>query len=111
MIFLTSSHYDNPERLVGILGKVSREIISRCRQEIDLEVIFQSHAAEGTWKGICKKMLDATEKRYKTEHPTTAWEQETTNQIFAEVEAFVCEGQQQFGMKNEDEMPSFSGVK
>eukprot|EP00756_Hemistasia_phaeocysticola_P025139 Hpha_TRINITY_DN15989_c0_g2::TRINITY_DN15989_c0_g2_i1::g.72379::m.72379/K10408/DNAH; dynein heavy chain, axonemal len=141
MIFLTSECYNTPERLVGILKKVSNEIIARCRAEIDLEAIFQSHTTPGSeaarerakqalqdataagraWTTVCKRMLDATEKRYKTEHPTTAWESDTTNQIFAEMEQFmdvrcanlleVCEGQQQFGMKPAEEMPCFSGVR
>ncbi|KAJ9437970.1 Dynein-1-beta heavy chain [Diplonema papillatum] len=141
LIFLTSPCFNTPERLVGILRRVSNEIISRCRSEISLDAIFQASNNTGTtnlreeakaalvdatkagesWKSICKKMLDATEKKYKCEHPSVVWETDSTNQVFAEIEAFisqrcrdlleVCENQQQFGMKKEDEMPCFAGVR
>eukprot|EP00754_Rhynchopus_humris_P014117 Rhum_TRINITY_DN14369_c7_g1::Rhum_TRINITY_DN14369_c7_g1_i1::g.86720::m.86720/K10408/DNAH; dynein heavy chain, axonemal len=140
MIFYTSPCYNTPERLIGILRKISNEIISRCRSEISLDAIFQGGegaSVEGreeakaalldatvageAWKTVCRKMLDATEKKYKTEHPATVWESDSTNQVFAEIEGFiaqrcrhlleVCEGQQQFGMKKEADMPCFSGVR
>eukprot|EP01063_Lacrimia_lanifica_P009197 TRINITY_DN1620_c2_g3_i1.p1 TRINITY_DN1620_c2_g3~~TRINITY_DN1620_c2_g3_i1.p1 ORF type:complete len:4609 (+),score=2253.81 TRINITY_DN1620_c2_g3_i1:158-13984(+) len=140
MIFLTSPCYNTPERLVGILRKVSNEIISRCRSEISLDAIFQSGegasaeareeakaalldatAAGKHWIQVCRQMLDATEKKHKTEQPGTAWEPDSSNQVFAEIEGFisqrcrhlqeVCEGQQQFGLKKESDMPCFSGVR
>eukprot|EP00906_Rhabdomonas_costata_P019029 RCo027697 len=129
MIFHCSAYYNTPERLVGILRKVSNEIILRCSGKISLQAIFdgtvgasmralqESMDAGEEWKRVCRQMLAATARRYREAHGKP-WEIDESS-IFAEIDAFVqqrckdllevCEGQMQFGGRVVGELAGTSG--
>ena len=41
MIWTISTHYNTPDRISGLLRKISNEIIRRCQATIDLDLIFE----------------------------------------------------------------------
>eukprot|EP01105_Mastigella_eilhardi_P001895 TRINITY_DN122_c1_g4_i2.p1 TRINITY_DN122_c1_g4~~TRINITY_DN122_c1_g4_i2.p1 ORF type:complete len:4382 (+),score=1298.66 TRINITY_DN122_c1_g4_i2:875-14020(+) len=128
-IWSHSTSYKTPERILGLLTKVSNEIINRCRACINLQEIFDGDtdastlllqdsikAGEG-WKSLFVKTRDSMKTAGLGEQP---WDFEETS-IFAYLDAFIkrccdlieiCEGQIQFARKNgsaTEKLPAFGG--
>ena len=40
MIWTISTHYNTPDRISGLLRKISNEIIRRCQATVDLDLSF-----------------------------------------------------------------------
>ena len=129
MIAALSEHYNTPERITGLLRKVSNEIILRCCEHIDLKEMFagsitepmavlqQSIKSGDDWKDIYRK----TVSRMEISDPERAWTGKNFDEsrIFAQIDAFmqrcrdlleVCESQHQF-TSNPDDNPTFSGAR
>eukprot|EP00762_Andalucia_godoyi_P004499 ANDGO_05184.mRNA.1 Dynein-1-beta heavy chain len=129
-----SQFYGTPDRLCGLLRKVSNEIINRCRAAISLNDIFDGKVIScmkileecslcgESWKHIYRKALVVMERS-----SSKGWNFEESA-IFPEVDAFVqrcrdmwevCEGQIQFCRKSvrcfpdgeDGQMPVFGGSK
>ena len=113
VIWLHSQHYNTPERLTGLLRKVSNEIITRCCEHISLEDLFNgnikaSQASLHESIHCCEhwhKLYLDTAKLHSTKNPTRQWILDESS-IFTQVDAFiqrckdlldVCEGQIHFG--------------
>jgi dynein heavy chain len=122
-----STSYNSPERVTGLLRKVSNEIIYRCCQKISLEEIFtgnvyasmrsleESISAGDYWRDICT-----------TQSATLKYDKSS---VFGEIIAFVlrckellevCAAQTQFGSRaggedsdytNKNGLPSFGGTR
>ena len=120
MIWNISRFYNTPERLAGLLRKVSNEIINRCCDKLSLEEIFEgdvescmsglreSIRAGETWKRAYQVTAEAV--RTRSAHP---WDFDVSS-IFAHIDAFVqrcrdmmevCEAQLQFAPRGE--IPTF----
>lgn len=140
MIWTLSSYYNhaNPDRVAGLLRKISNEIISRCCAKISLREVFdgdvqgsivsleESIQCGVLWKRIYRKMAAAIDLATAKEHDSAErrWAFEDAS-IFAQVDAFVqrcrdlielCEGQLQFCRKNSElggqhNMPKFGGTR
>ncbi|EKX36467.1 hypothetical protein GUITHDRAFT_97557 [Guillardia theta CCMP2712] len=127
VIWSLSKYYHTPERIMGLLRKVSNEIILRCCENINLKDIFDGKIEEPSqvlqesiksgddWKEIYRKMVE----RMKIIDPEKAWNYDESR-IFAQIDAFmqrcrdlleVCESQNQFSPSEESEIPVFSGVQ
>ena len=125
MITNLSEHYNTPERITGLLRKVSNEIILRCCEHINLKEMFagsieepmavlqQSIKSGDDWKDVYRKTVN----RMETADPQNAWNFDESR-IFAQIDAFmqrcrdlleVCESQHQF-TSNPNDMPTFSGA-
>jgi dynein heavy chain len=129
IIWELSKHYNTPERMKGLLTKISNQIIKRCRARInkddmlegDVEKCMQDLEESITccreWKNICLRQQELI-KKYSSRK---GWELDTDETIFAENEAFIqrckdlleiCEGQLQFARKGAKQvMPVFGGTK
>jgi dynein heavy chain len=128
MIWNTSQNYNVPERLTGLLRKVSNEIINRCSAEIKIADILDGNveasvgtlkdsiAAGEAWKDAYVRTRAAVGKRH-AKNPVMRWDFETAS-IFAHIDAFVqrckdllevCEAQVQFAPKLP--LPVFGGSK
>ena len=124
MIWNISRFYNTPERLTGLLRKVSNEIIQRCCAKIALNEIFEgdvekcmillqeSIKAGEEWK----QAYLATAKAISQNAQSKAWDFDVSS-IFAHTDAFVqrcrdmlevCEAQLQFAPKTE--LPTFGGT-
>lgn len=117
LILIYSTHYKR-DRFFRILRMISNEIINRCRKKVDLSAILagnveksmvalqESIAAGETWMHACRKMLDATSKRWRSSKHEQL---DVDDTIFNEIDGFVkhrcvhlievCKGQMQFGFK------------
>eukprot|EP00397_Hematodinium_sp_SG-2012_P016516 GEMP01016853.1.p1 GENE.GEMP01016853.1~~GEMP01016853.1.p1 ORF type:complete len:845 (+),score=176.16 GEMP01016853.1:246-2780(+) len=126
MIWTISSHYNTPDRISGLLRKMSNEIIKRCQATINLDEIFEGNV------DAC--MLTLQEcincgREWKRSYMTTCRLAQKANarpwtfpegSIFAQVDAFVqrccdlldiCEGQLQFSFQQRGvELPAFGGT-
>eukprot|EP00736_Rhodelphis_marinus_P013382 Rmarinus@m.14828 len=113
-IWKVSQYYNTPERVTGLLRKVSNEIINRCCAKIALADVFDgdvskceacmssltdSIAAGEAWKSIYRSTADSIKKE-----SNRVWSFDESS-IFAQIDAFVqrcrdllevCEGQLQF---------------
>ena len=108
--------HTQPERLTGLLRKISNEIIHRCCAKIKLEEIFdgdvegsmialdQSIQCGVLWKRHYRRTAAAIVAQHGTERPELHWKFDEAS-IFAQIDAFVqrcrdlievCEGQIQF---------------
>ena len=123
MIWNISRFYNTPERLTGLLRKVSNEIIQRCCAKISLAEIFEgdvencmvllqeSIKAGEEWKQAYLETANAVSKS-----EAKPWDFDVSS-IFAHTDAFVqrcrdmlevCEAQLQFAPKTD--LPSFGGT-
>jgi len=110
VIWELSEHYNTPERMKGLLTKISNQIIKRCRAKINKDDMLdgdvekcmsdleESISCCREWKAICLKQQRLI-KKYSSR---PGWELDTDETIFAENEAFIqrcrdlleiCEGQ------------------
>ena len=111
VIWELSENYSTPERMKGLLTKISNQINQRCRNKIDkfdmlgndvekcLRDLDESIECCRQWKEICSKI----QRRIVLRSSKPGWEED--DGIFAENEAFIqrcrdlkeiCEGQLQF---------------
>ena len=126
MIWTLSHHFNTPERITGLLRKISNEIILRCCAHIDLKEIFagnieipikilqESIKSGDGWKEIYRENV----RRMRAILGESAWNFEESR-IFAQIDAFmqrcrdlleVCESQLQFSTSiSGDDMPTFGG--
>eukprot|EP00232_Nephroselmis_pyriformis_P029065 CAMPEP_0182867354 /NCGR_PEP_ID=MMETSP0034_2-20130328/8675_1 /TAXON_ID=156128 /ORGANISM="Nephroselmis pyriformis, Strain CCMP717" /LENGTH=4528 /DNA_ID=CAMNT_0024999703 /DNA_START=83 /DNA_END=13669 /DNA_ORIENTATION=- len=125
MVWTHSRFYNTPERLTGLLRKVSNEIINRCCEKISLNEIFdgevskcmdalrESIAAGESWKGAYR----GTAMAIDTTPEVPRWSFDVSS-IFAHIDAFVqrckdmlevCEAQMQFAPKTD--LPHFGGTR
>jgi dynein heavy chain len=137
MIWTLSGYYNNkhPERLAGLLRKISHEIICRCRTRVSLSEILYVGSIKNSmvtlkesikcgvlWKRIYYRTAAAIRLAYPGS-PELHWTFDAMS-IFAQTDAFVqrcrdllevCEGQIQFRRKSyttEDNSVSFfKGVR
>ncbi|KAK9823872.1 hypothetical protein WJX72_006072 [[Myrmecia] bisecta] len=124
MIWNVSCFYNTPERLTGLLRKLSNEIINRCCAVISLPDIFTGHVenvisalqqsikAGQDWKDAYSR----TAKAVSATSPKP-WSFDVSS-IFAHIDAFVqrcrdllevCEAQMQFAPHTE--LPVFGGTR
>lgn len=124
MIWNISRFYNTPERLTGLLRKVSNEIINRCSASISLSDIFdgdvesvmgalrQSILAGEAWKRAYRSTTTAIARAGER-----AWDFDVSS-IFAQIDAFVqrcrdmlevCEAQTQFAPRTK--LPAFGGAR
>jgi len=134
VIGTVSRKYTSPERLTGLLRKVSNEIINRCCEKINLDDIFdgdvldavnslnESISCGNAWKVAYERTAAAIER--STALPPRPWDFDPAN-IFAQIDAFVqrcrdllevCEGQIQFARKTlpggkQSPLPCFGGSR
>ena len=130
VIWLNSQHYNTPERLTGLLRKVSNEIITRCCEHISLEDLFNGHIKtiqSSLHESIhcCEQWhqlyLD-TAKLHSFKKPSHQWILDESS-IFTQIDAFiqrckdlldVCEGQIHFGRwwdGNKSPLPCIPGSR
>ena len=128
LIWNTSENYNVPERLTGLLRKVSNEIINRCSAAIKIDDILDGNveiavgtladsiAAGEAWRKAYERTRGAVNSRH-VNNPPMRWDFETAS-IFAHIDAFVqrckdlievCEAQVQFAPKTA--LPVFGGTK
>ena len=129
IIWELSKYYHTPERMKGLLTKISNQIIKRCRAKINKDDMLEGDVEKcmsdlqesinccREWKNICLK----SQKMIKKYSSRKNWELDSDETIFAENEAFIqrckdlleiCEGQLQFARKGEKQgMPVFGGTK
>ena len=129
IIWELSKYYNTPERMKGLLTKISNQIIKRCRAKINKDDMLDGDVEKcmadleesidccREWKNICMKM----QRMIKKYSSRSGWELDTDETIFAENEAFIqrckdlmeiCEGQLQFARKGSQQvMPVFGGTK
>jgi dynein heavy chain len=129
VIWELSEHYNTPERMKGLLTKISNQIIKRCRAKINKDDMLEGDVEKcmsdleesinccREWKSICLKQQGLI-KQFSSRK---GWELDTDETIFAENEAFIqrcrdlleiCEGQLQFARKGSKQvMPVFGGTK
>ena len=135
VIGTVSRKYTSPERLTGLLRKVSNEIINRCCANISLDDIFdgdvldavtrlnESIACGSAWKDAYNRTAEAIQHSTALPKPRP-WRFRKAN-IFAQIDAFVqrcrdllevCEGQIQFARKTlpggkQSPLPAFGGSR
>ena len=129
VIWELSAHYNTPERMKGLLTKISNQIIKRCRAKINKDDMLEGDVEKcisdleesinccREWKSICLKQQRLIKKYSSRKN----WDLDTDETIFAENEAFIqrckdlleiCEGQLQFARKGAKQvMPVFGGTK
>ena len=123
MIWNISRFYNTPERLTGLLRKVSNEIIQRCCAEISLDEIFEGDVEkcmvslqESIKAGEEWKVAYLATAKAISENKNKPWDFDVSS-IFAHTDAFVqrcrdmlevCEAQLQFAPKSE--LPTFGGT-
>ena len=129
LIWNTATHYNVPERLVGLLRKVTNAIINRCIAEIKMDDILHGNdidgavaslkdsiAAGGAWKRAFENTKEKVNARHE-DNPSMQWTFDTIS-LFAHLDAFVgrcedllevCEAQVQFAPKKA--LPVFGGTK
>lgn len=129
IIWELSKYYNTPERMKGLLTKISNQIIKRCRAKIDKNDMLEGDVEKcmadleesidccRQWKVICQQQQYMIKKYSSRKN----WDLDTDETIFAENEAFIqrckdlmeiCEGQLQFARKGEKQvMPYFGGTK
>eukprot|EP00727_Mastigamoeba_balamuthi_P014495 m51a1_g9670 putative dynein heavy chain axonemal (5182) ;mRNA; r:1243469-1265072 len=124
-----STFYNTPERVIGLLTKVSNEIINRCTAKISLHEIFDgdvdtsivdlndSVSAMESWR----RLYYRTKAAMARVPGGPQWDFAETS-VFAYLDAFikrckdlleVCEGQVQFARKkgaSKEPIPSFGGA-
>lgn len=127
VIWELSENYSTPERMKGLLTKISNQINARCRSKIDREDMLgrdvekcmrdldESIECCRQWKEICTKI----QRRIILRSSKPGWEED--DGIFAENEAFIqrcrdlkeiCEGQLQFAQRGAScQMPVFGGSR
>lgn len=139
VIGTVSQKYTSPERLTGLLRKISNEIINRCCAKIDLDDVFDNDVLNAmqalnesidcgnAWRRAFDETADAIEAAIEASDAKLmprAWDFDRAN-IFAQIEAFmqrcrdlleVCEGQLQFARKSLPEgkqapLPAFGGSR
>lgn len=135
LIWATSRFYNTPDKLGGLLRKVSYEVIGRCVAAIDLAQIFdgdvlgsivalhESIGAGDAWRKAYRQTLVAMARAANAGGSVPLWELDEPS-IFAQVDAFVqrcrdllevCEGQIQFARKAEGgaqrPLPCFGGAR
>jgi dynein heavy chain len=115
MIWSISKFYNKVEPLTGLLRKVSNQIITQCKNKINLREIFDgdveqsmNHLHESIQCGVAwKKIFDQT-KRAVEINSRSKWDFDPSS-IFAQIDAFVqrcrdllevCEGQVLFARKS-----------
>ncbi|GMH41208.1 hypothetical protein BSKO_09118 [Bryopsis sp. KO-2023] len=124
LIWNFSRFYNTPERMTGLLGKISNEIINRSCAVINLEDIFsgnvdsviivlgQSIKAGEKWKQVYDRVAECVSAR-----SARAWDFDVSS-VFAHIDAFlqrckdlmeVCEAQMQFAPKTP--LPVFGGLR
>ena len=59
VIWNLSSHFGVPERIIGLLRKISNEIIIRCKTHVNIEAIFEGEVLEGI--NMLKQCISASE--------------------------------------------------
>ena len=126
MIWEKSNYYNTQERILGLLHKISNEIIKRCKKTINVKDMLDGDVEKCIqdlqdsiecglqWKKISEKTAYLIKKKNKAKE----WDF-NLNSIFAQGEAFVqrcvelkeiCEGQLQFARKGSDsQIPQFGG--
>ena len=126
LIWNVSTHYNTPERLTGLLRKVSNEIINRCCAKIDLKEIFEEGVVESCMQALRESINsgEAWKKVYKTTVEAVrrgtgkSWDAFDESSIFAQIDAFVqrckdllevCEALTQFAPKAK--LPTFGGTR
>lgn len=97
IIWELSKHYNTPERMKGLLTKISNQIIKRCRHKInkddmlsgDVEKCMQDLQESidccKEWKSICLNMQKMIIKYSSKPN----WDLDKDETIFAENEAFI----------------------
>lgn len=135
LIWSTSRFYNTPDKLTGLLRKVSSEVITRCCERISLDEIFggdvlasmvtlhESIAAGEAWRKAYRQTLLAMARAAAEGSGTAVWEFDESS-IFAQIDAFVqrcrdllevCEGQIQFARKAaggaQTPLPGFGGAR
>lgn len=124
VIWNVSEHYNTPERIIGLLRKVSNAIINRCSDKISLsdiidgdvetskQLLCDSIEAGESWKRSYSRAAAAVGK-----WGNRAWDFDSSN-IFAHIDAFiqrcrdmldVCEAESQFSPKIV--LPAFGGTR
>jgi dynein heavy chain len=131
LIWSTSRFYNTPDKLTGLLRKVSSEIITRCCAKISLEQIFggdvlasivtlyESIEAGESWRKAYRQTLLAMARAADAQ----PWNFDESS-IFAQIDAFVqrcrdllevCDGQIQFARKaaggSQTALPDFGGAR
>lgn len=136
LIWSTSRFYNTPDKLTGLLRKVSSEVIARCCAQISLPDIFdgdvlssivtlhESIEAGEAWRKAYGQALVAMGRAAAADGGRARlWEFDESS-IFAQIDAFVqrcrdlldvCEGQIQFARKAaggaQTALPSFGGAR
>ena len=135
LIWRHSRFYNTPDRLAGLLRKVSNEVITRCRDSISVHEILsgdvhlsmqaleQSIAAGEAWRSLYDTTEAAVAAHAERESTGRSWDLDRSS-IFAQIDAFVqrchdlqevCEGQTQFARKAAGgataELPVFGGSR
>jgi len=130
IIWELSDYYNTQELMMGLLTKISNQIIKRCRAKINREDMLgrdvekcmrdldESIECCKQWRVICTHSQKMIEKYGQGK---TKWSFDTEDTIFAENEAFIqrckdlkeiCEGQLQFALRGANcKMPVFAGTK
>jgi len=97
IIWELSKYYYTPERMKGLLTKISNQIIKRCRAKINkddmldgdvekcMDDLEESIECCRQWKYICLK----NQKMIKKYSTRPNWDLDTDETIFAENEAFI----------------------
>lgn len=128
MIWEKSKYYKTPERISGLLHKISNEIIKRCRETINIFDMLDGNVENcmqdlensincgKQWRACYDRTAHLINRRTKNK----GWDF-NLNSIFAQVDAFVqrchelkdiCEGQLQFARKGADnQLPHFGGSR
>jgi dynein heavy chain, axonemal len=128
MIWEKSKYYKTPERISGLLNKISNEIIKRCKNQIRIKDMLDGDVEKcmrdlrdsidcgKNWKKIYEKTAALINKKSKT----NKWDF-NLNTIFAQIDGFVqrcteleeiCEGQLQFARKGSNsQIPKFGGSR
>ena len=135
LIWRYSLFYSTPDRLAGLLRKVSNEVINRCRAsisvaeildgdvQVSMEALSQSITAGKAWFDLYDHTEAAVKARGERENTGRTWDLDRSS-IFAQIDAFVqrcrdlqevCEGQTQFARRiaggETAELPTFGGAR
>ena len=133
MIWSLSRFYNTEERLMGLLRKLSNEIMNRCRAKISLKDVFEGDVESAIftleesihcweqWHALYDSTAQAIQRNVSD--TSRHWHLDL-NRIFAQIDAFaqrcrdlleVCQGQLQFARTNKDgskePLPVFGGLQ